>query len=344
MVNAEGTASAPRRRWSVGRVLFLVVTGLCLYLFLPSIAEVFRAWDRLGEFHPAWIAAIVVCQVLSFACVWFLQGITLHSDDAFVIITTHLAGNSFNRITPGGGATGTALQARMLGDAGFDLTFAGSALTIWSVFSTAAVLVLPIFAIPDIIAGAEVPGELIVAVAIGAGVFVVLLTFVSLFLVTRRPVELFARVIERSVLLVRPHAPLPPDLANRLITQRDKVRETLGARWLEALGAAVGKWAFEFLALLLALYAISAHPEPWLVLLSFVAAAILGLIPITPGGLGFVEAGLTGTLVLAGINTGAAVLATLVYRLVSFWIPIPIGLVAARMFRRRYPRSNAARV
>lgn len=328
----------------MGRVLFLVVTGLCLYLFLPSIAEVFRAWDRLGEFHPAWIAAIVACQVLSFACAWFLQSITLHSDDVFAIVTTHLAGNSFNRITPGGGATGTALQARMLADTGLDLTFAGSALTIWSVCSTAAVLAMPVFAIPDIIAGAEVPDELIVAVAIGAGVFVVLLTFVSLFLVTRRPVELFARVVERSVLVVRPHAPLPPDLANRLIAERDKVRETLGARWLEALGAAIGKWAFEFLALLLALYAISAHPEPWLVLLSFVAAAILGLIPITPGGLGFVEAGLTGTLVLAGINTGAAVLATLVYRLVSFWIPIPIGLVAARMFRRRYPRSNAARV
>jgi uncharacterized protein (TIRG00374 family) len=343
MTSAESDAQLPRRRWPVGRVLFLIITGVCLYLFLPSIAEVFRAWDRLGEFHPAWIVAIVACEVLSFACAWFLQGLALHSDDAFVIITTHLAGNSFNRITPGGGATGTALQARMLADAGFDLSFAGSALTIWSVVSTAAVLVLPVFAIPDILSGTEVPDALIAAMVVGAGVFVVLVVFAALFLGTRRPVELFARVVERTVRLVRPHAPLPADLSSRLLAERDKVRDTLGARWPEALAAAIGKWAFEYLSLLLALYAISAHPEPWLVLLSFVAASILGLIPITPGGLGFVEAGLTGTLVLAGISTGAAVLATLVYRLVSFWLPIPIGLGAARMFRRRYPRATSAR-
>jgi uncharacterized protein (TIRG00374 family) len=60
------------------------------------------------------------------------------------------------------------------------------------------------------------------------------------------------------------------------------------------------------------------------------------MIPITPGGLGFVEAGLTGTLALAGISAGAAVVATLAYRLVSFWAPIPLGGVAYWLFGRRY--------
>jgi uncharacterized protein (TIRG00374 family) len=58
--------------------------------------------------------------------------------------------------------------------------------------------------------------------------------------------------------------------------------------------------------------------------------------PLTPGGLGFVEAGLTGTLALAGVGAGAAVVATLAYRLVSFWLPIPAGAVAAVIHRRRY--------
>ena len=72
-------------------------------------------------------------------------------------------------------------------------------------------------------------------------------------------------------------------------------------------------------------------------LLAFVAAAFLGMIPLTPGGLGFVEAGLTGLLALAGVSAGAAVVATLAYRLVSFWLPIPAGGVAYLMFRHRYP-------
>ena len=59
---------------------------------------------------------------------------------------------------------------------------------------------------------------------------------------------------------------------------------------------------------------------------------------VTPGGLGFVEAGLTATLALAGVKTGDAVLATLAYRLFSYWVPLPLGLVAAAVHRRRYGR------
>jgi hypothetical protein len=52
------------------------------------------------------------------------------------------------------------------------------------------------------------------------------------------------------------------------------------------------------------------------------------MIPITPGGLGFVEAGLTTLLVLAGVSADQAVVGTLLYRLVSFWLPIPAGVLA----------------
>lgn len=54
----------------------------------------------------------------------------------------------------------------------------------------------------------------------------------------------------------------------------------------------------------------------------------LAIVPITPGGLGFVETGLTGALVLAGVDANSAVVATLLYRLMSFWLPIPVGALA----------------
>src|SRR5262245_54788889 len=75
---------------------------------------------------------------------------------------------------------------------------------------------------------------------------------------------------------------------------------------------------------------------PSLVLLAYVVAAVPGMIPITPGGLGFVEAGLTATLVLAGVPAGTAAIATLAYRLVSYWLPLPAGLLAYGLYRRRY--------
>ena len=69
---------------------------------------------------------------------------------------------------------------------------------------------------------------------------------------------------------------------------------------------------------------------------------MLGLLPFTPGGLGFVEAGLTATLALAGVSAGNALVTTLVYRLLTFWLPLPVGAIAAFVFRRRYPRHNGA--
>ena len=83
-------------------------------------------------------------------------------------------------------------------------------------------------------------------------------------------------------------------MARRLLDVRDFVLSTLGARWRTALLAAVGTIGFDYLTLLFALRAVGAKPQPSLVLLAFAAAAMLALIPLTPGGLGFVEAGLVG--------------------------------------------------
>ena len=75
------------------------------------------------------------------------------------------------------------------------------------------------------------------------------------------------------------------------------------------------------------------------VLIAYCVAQILAQIPLTPGGLGFVEAGLAATLVLAGVSASEAALATLAYRVFSYWLPLPVGLAAALAFRHRYGRD-----
>jgi uncharacterized protein (TIRG00374 family) len=95
--------------------------------------------------------------------------------------------------------------------------------------------------------------------------------------------------------------------------------------------------SLDFGALLCALRAVGAEPRPSLFVLAYAAAGLLGLVPLTPGGLGFVEAGLVGTLMLAGVPAHEAVVATRTYRLVSYWLPIPAGGLAYIVFSRRYP-------
>ena len=92
----------------------------------------------------------------------------------------------------------------------------------------------------------------------------------------------------------------------------------------------------DYLTLLAALYAVGAEPRASLVLLAFFAAQLLGTLPLTPGGLGFVEAGLTGTLALAGVGRGRGRGgdARLPARLVL--ASDPGRRVAAMIHRRRY--------
>ena len=133
--------------------------------------------------------------------------------------------------------------------------------------------------------------------------------------------------------------------AARLVDERDLIRRVLGNGWWQALVYAAGNWLLDLTALLIALAAVGARPRASVVLLAYVVAAFLGMIPITPGGLGFVEAGLVGTLGLAGIGTDQALLATLVYRLAAYWMPMPAGAVAYVLHQRRYgglPRSKQA--
>ena len=150
------------------------------------------------------------------------------------------------------------------------------------------------------------------------------------------PLAWIGRVVQRIRNRLRRHAPPLTQLPKRLIRERDRLLGTLGPRWKRALLAGVGRWAFDYATLLAALAAVGSHPRPALVLLAFCVAQVLAQIPITPGGLGFVEAGLTATMALAGVQAGDAVLATLAYRLFSYWLPLPLGLVAAVVHRRRY--------
>ena len=133
------------------------------------------------------------------------------------------------------------------------------------------------------------------------------------------------------------------DLPERLIRQRDQIRTAFTEHPFVAFFATIGKWAFDYLVLICILAALDLRPQPALVLLAYGAAQILSLIPATPGGIGFGEAGLVGLLALAGVDAGTAAVATLGYRLVSYWLPLPAGLVAYVLARRhRWPSPSVA--
>ena len=70
-------------------------------------------------------------------------------------------------------------------------------------------------------------------------------------------------------------------------------------------------------------------------MLTYLLSSSAGAVVPTPGGIGPVEAALTGGLSIAGIPPAVAVSAAVVFRLVTFWLPVPLGWLALRHMQRK---------
>ena len=325
----------------VHQALPLLIGGIGIYVVLPRLLSAVTEWQSLSHLVWPFVVLMVVCETAAFACIWALDRIVLHTKAWFPVITSQLTSAAAGRVLPGGGATSMALVVSMLGRAGIDTTDAAAAWGTSTLLQTATTLALPVLALPAIIGGAPVNHSLATAAILGAVLFVLLLAAGAVALTTDKPIRLLGRVLQWLLnATIRRHDRVT-NLPDRLLSARDSVRTTLGSSWKAAIAAAAGSTLFDYLALLAALRAVGAEPRPSLVLLAYTASQVLALIPVTPGGLGFVEGGLVAMLKLAGVPVGTALAATLVYRTASYWLPLPAGGIAYLLFRRRYPDGGS---
>jgi uncharacterized protein (TIRG00374 family) len=322
--------------------VLLAITAISLYLLAPALLNVFGAYDRLDDFNPLWWIAMVALQIGSYACMWAVQKIAMRARRWGPVITSQLASNAFGRVVPGGVAAAGAMQYAMLARGGVAASQAASGMTASSLLVFGILLALPLLALPAVLFGAPVDPGLGRAALIGGVVFLLLCAAGAAAILWDRPLLAIGRVGQAVRNRVLRRRPALTGVPARLLRERNEVREVLGRNWWQALLLSAGRWVLDYLTLLAALTAVHANPRPSTVLLAFCAAQFLGTLPLTPGGLGFVEAGLTGTLVLAGVPAGAAVVSTLAYRLVSFWLPIPAGAIAAVLHRRLYGAETVA--
>ena len=323
------------------RAAAVLVTGIAIYLVFPAITEVLASWPRLSTLDPRWFILAIGAQVAHFTCTFALQRLALRTRAWFPVITSQLAGNAITLIMPGGAAVGAAVQFRMLAASGSDMSAAAGGLAAFSLLGVGGLLALPVVALPVIAFGAPASRGLVNTAVLGAAGFVVFAAFGAVVLAYDTPLRWAGRAAQRLANLIRRKRPPLTGLDETLLTQRNEIRAVLGRQWWQALLLSAGRLAFDYLCLLGALRATGSRPRPALVLVAYAAAGIIGLIPVTPGGLGLVEAGLTGLLVLAQVDSSQAVLATLTYRIASYWVPLAAGPIAYGLFWIRYRRHRS---
>jgi uncharacterized protein (TIRG00374 family) len=323
-------------RRMVRRGIPWIVGGGLIYLLAPSVLGVLAASNRLVDIDWWWLVALVVAQVLVLYLTWVLQRLLIHEGPDHrrpslgLIASTQLAGNAVATAAPFGGAAGTAAQVRSLARRGVDPRRATSGILTFSLLQVASVGALAVVGPLMVLLGVAVPPTLAKTALLGCGALVAITLLLVLLLRTDRAAD-WAGAAAGVVL---------PRQKKRIIVtlrrERRHLRRALSGRHRapEILAVALARSIADYLCLLAAVAAVTPTPNPALVLLAFVAAAVLRMLPLTPGGLGPVEAALIPLLAAAGLEKSGAVLATLAYRMASLWLPLLFALPALWWLRR----------
>jgi uncharacterized protein (TIRG00374 family) len=110
----------------------------------------------------------------------------------------------------------------------------------------------------------------------------------------------------------------------------------LRSRDVAVIGGSIGYWAFDNAVLWATFHAFGLTPPLTVVLMAYLIGQLGGLLPL-PGGIGGIDGGLIGALVVYGIPAAAATAAVLAYRVILFWLPLVAGAVAFSDLRRNMP-------
>jgi uncharacterized protein (TIRG00374 family) len=315
-------------RWTWRAFLLAVLVVVVRFVLVPQFDEARTALFSLGHISTPLLVLGVGLELASIACYSLLTRATLNRSKRpryFTILRIDVATQGVNTAVPGGGPTSTAVKYRMLTLAG---TPAANAVTGTTVEIATSVLTLGgIFGIAIAISAASVHGnpEYVVAGVVVGGVAVLsLLAVVSLTRRRERTLE-FVRRASRWIPYLSPE--LSVSFVGMVADQLDEYRSRR-ERLVVAVGLAGANWLLDVAALWVFLLAFGFSEDIRHLLVAYSLACLVGLVPITPGGLGIIEGVLVPTIVAFGTPHGIALLGVLTWRLAQYWLPMPLAVLA----------------
>jgi len=329
MTTSDETAPQPRRIPKMPRqVRLLVSVGVLIFIFeylvIPQFASARKSWHLLEQVNPILIVLAVFCEVAAIVAYAELTRtvFTPHSPRLGDILRVNMSTLALSHVVPGGTAPAGALAYRMYNELGvptatnaFGLAAqgSGSAVVLNIMFWISLVISIPLRGFNPAYGFAAL-----------AGVFLLLAFFgtVALILRGQRHADSWIRTAAARLPW------LTPDRVSSLlatVAERIKILTSNPKTLRASLEWAAGNWLLDAACLWVFLWAFGHPISPIDLMVAYGLANILAAIPLTPGGLGVVEAVLVPTLVGFGVPSKQALVAVLCYRFLNFWLPIPIG-------------------
>jgi uncharacterized protein (TIRG00374 family) len=329
-----GSVAPNRVRRSLIRLGALIVVAVVVVTLLPGLGDL---RNRFAHAQPVWIAvgcALEVLSVLAYVPAFRVVFCTRMSwgTSYKIAVAEEGAGSLF----PVGGAGSLALGVWALRRGGMPAAeIARKTVAFFLLTSVVPVVSLALLGVG--LATGVLPGRASVALTVvpaAVAVGAIAGTLAS-GRVARRIEARVKNQTERSRL-----ARLAPVLLATADGVDEAVRQLRNANPLLLLGL-VGYVLFDILVLWVSFRAIGSAPQLTIVWIAYLIGQLGNWLPI-PGGIGGVELGLIGTLVLYGLPAVTATAAVLLYRVIELWIPAALGMVAFVQLRALLRREADA--
>jgi putative heme transporter len=322
-----------------------VIAVVFLFL-LPRVADYKDVWKVIQGITWEWAAALAVACLLNIvtsAPPWMaaLPGLGfLHA------LRVTQASTALSMVAPGGAAIGMATSYGMLTGWGMADRAIGLAVLVTGVWSQLIIFGFPIIAVAALVADGGKSRTLEWVALIGLVVFSVI---VAGFAVGLQSARLARKVGDKAATIVT----WMKHLINRgpvkwtgetFVRFRADAIALLRKRWHYLTLGMLANHLTVFLVFIFSLRAVGVSRGEVDLVEAFAGwslARVLGSIPITPGGVGIVELGLTGMLVGFGASNSQAVAATLLYRVLIAVPTLALGLLAAATWKVGKPAAAA---
>jgi len=339
-----GSASPTRARgrltgpWS-GTLLTAVVVTAVFAGVLPRMADYAGAWDLVRDLtggETTLLAAVAALNLLTYGPVWMaaLPGLRLRQ-----AILSDLASTAVANTVPAGFAVGVGTNAAMFNSFGFAPPQIARAVALTGIWNNLVKFALPALALGGVALVADVPPGLAVAAALGSALLVVVVATLVAVVTHRAAGAAVARLTQRVVAglarIAHRHPPSGwPERAERFRTDS---LELLRARWSTLTVATCASHAALCALLLVCLRTVDGDGADvhWVAVVAvFALTRLVTAVPVTPGALGVAELSYVAGLTAVGVSATGAAAAVLVFRLLTWFLPIPCGLVAWIAWRR----------
>jgi putative heme transporter len=348
MVNQEPAAAKPRSRTrlliQVGVSLVLVVAIFYFLLKKIDLAQVWAAITGMTWLELTLLGLLAVWNLCTYAFVWMAVTPTPQLSFGHAMVMTQSTTAVANTV-PGGSAIGIGMTYAMLGSWGYSRSKSTTAVLVSGVWNSFIKLGMPVLALALVLLEGGAGGGRVTAALVGIAGLVGSIVVFALILRSeegaRRVGLLAGRAASRLLGLVR----RPPVHGWELATVkfRNRTIDLVGHRWPSITVTSLVSHLSLYLVLLVALrdVGVSDAEVSWAqVLVAFAFARLITAIPVTPGGVGLVEVTLIATLVAAGGDREQVTAAVLVYRALTWGLPILVGVATYLWWRRSSIRAE----